>query len=37
MMTRDTLVDIGAELANALVPGGGVIVKLVGVATKPQN
>ncbi len=34
MMTRETLFDVGAELANALVPGGGVVVKLVGAATK---
>ena len=37
MMTRETLLDIGAELANSLVPGGGVLVKLVGAATKPAD
>lgn len=34
MMTRDNLFDVGAELANALIPGGGVVVKLVSAATK---
>jgi hypothetical protein len=34
MMTRENLFDVGAEVANALVPGGGVLVKLVNVATK---
>lgn len=36
-MTRDILLDIGAELANALVPGGGVLIKLVGAATAPPK
>lgn len=34
MMTRENLFDVGAEVANALVPGGGVLVKLVNAATK---
>lgn len=35
MVTREVLFDVGAELASSLVPGGGVVVKLVGAATKP--
>lgn len=31
---RDMLFDIGAEVANLIVPGGSIVVKLVGNATK---
>ncbi len=37
VMTRENLFDVGAELANALIPGGGVVVKLVNAATKPTG
>jgi len=30
MANRDVLFDVGAELAGAVVPGGGVVVKMVG-------
>jgi hypothetical protein len=34
---RDALFDLGAEMANLIVPGGGVVVKLVHTATKKTN
>jgi len=37
VMTRDTLFDLGAEVAAAVVPGGGVAVKLVGKVTQPRS
>jgi hypothetical protein len=36
LATRDALFDMGAEVANLIVPGGSVIVKLVDKATKPR-
>jgi hypothetical protein len=35
LVTRDSLFDLGAEMANLIVPGGSVVVKLVANATKP--
>ena len=34
ILTRETLVDLGAEVAGCLVPGGGVAVKLIGKVTE---
>jgi len=34
LVTRDVLFDMGAEVANLIVPGGSVVVKLVNNATK---
>jgi hypothetical protein len=36
LATRDALFDMGAEVANLIVPGGSVVVKLVDKATKPR-
>jgi hypothetical protein len=36
LATRDALFDMGAEVANLIVPGGAVVVKMVGNATKPR-
>lgn len=33
ILTREALVDLGAEVAGSLVPGGGVGVKLLGKMT----
>lgn len=30
IITRETLLDLGAEVAGSLVPGGGVAIKLIG-------
>lgn len=30
IITRETLFDVGAEVAGSLIPGGGVAVKLIG-------
>ncbi len=34
ILTRETLVDLGAEVAGCFVPGGGVAVKLIGKMTE---
>lgn len=34
--SRDALFDLGTEVANLIVPGGGVVVTLVNNATKPR-
>ncbi len=34
VMTRDMLIESGAEIAGAVVPGGGVAVKLIGRLTE---
>ena len=34
-LTRDMLVDIGAEMAGTLVPGGGAAVKLLSKLVAP--
>jgi hypothetical protein len=34
--SRDALFDLGTEVANLIVPGGGVVVSLVNSATKPR-
>jgi hypothetical protein len=36
LATRDALFDMGAEVANLILPGGSVVVKLVDKATKPR-
>lgn len=36
VMTRETLFELGAEVAGSLVPGGGVAVRLIGKLTEPQ-
>ena len=36
VVTRDTLIELGAEVAGAFVPGGGVAVKLVGKMIDPN-
>jgi len=37
LVTRDALFDIGGEMANMVVPGGSVVVKLVNIATHPPR
>ena len=32
-LTRDRLIDLGSELVNLAVPGGGLVIKAVGYAT----
>ena len=34
VMTRDMFFDIGGEIANSMVPGGGVVVKMIDRMTK---
>ena len=34
VMTRDMFFDIGGEIANGMVPGGGVVVKIIDRMTK---
>lgn len=34
VMTRETLIDVGAEIVGNLVPGGNVVVKIVGKVTQ---
>jgi hypothetical protein len=36
VMTRETLFDLGAEVAGAVVPGGGAAVKVIGRMTQPR-
>ncbi len=33
-MTRDMFFDIGGEIANGMVPSGGVVVKMIDKMTK---
>ncbi len=33
-MTREMLLDAGCELAGAVVPGGGIAVKIIGKLTE---
>ena len=35
--TRDSLFDLGGEVANLIIPGGSVVVKLVHTATKKTS
>ncbi len=37
VITRDMLLDLGAEMAGAFVPGGGAAVKLLGKMTEPRK
>lgn len=37
MITRETLVDLGAEVAGSLIPGGGIAVKLIGKFSEPDK
>ena len=37
IVTRDMLVDLGAEVAGSLIPGGGVAVKLIGKMTDSSS
>lgn len=37
VVTRDMLVDLGADVANAIVPGGGFAVKTLAKLTNPQS
>ena len=34
VMTRDMFFDIGGEIANGMVPGSGVVVKMIDRMTK---
>ena len=34
VMTRDMFFDIGGEIANGMVPSGGVVVKMIDKMTK---
>ncbi|HOI67894.1 MAG TPA: hypothetical protein PLD03_14985, partial [Thiomonas arsenitoxydans] len=34
VMTREMLLDAGCELAGAVVPGGGIAVKIIGKLTE---
>lgn len=36
IITRETLLDLGAEVAGSLIPGGGVAVKLIGKMSEPS-
>jgi hypothetical protein len=35
IMTRDMLVEVGAELASSIIPGSGAAVKVIGRMTEP--
>jgi hypothetical protein len=35
--SRDMLIEVGAEIAGALVPGGNVAVKMIGSLTDPKH
>lgn len=37
IMTRDMLLDLGAEMAGGLIPGGGVAVKVIGKITEAEK
>ncbi|HSU21548.1 MAG TPA: hypothetical protein VLK60_06620 [Variovorax sp.] len=37
VLTRDMLIDIGAEVTGAFIPGGGTAVKLLGKFTEPRR
>lgn len=37
IMTRDMLLDLGAEMAGGLIPGGAVAVKVLGKITEAEN
>lgn len=37
IITRETLVDLGAEVAGSLIPGGGIAVKLIGKLSEPDK
>ena len=37
IITRETLLDLGAEVAGSLIPGGGVAVKLIGKIAAPAK
>lgn len=36
IITRESLLDLGAEVAGSLIPGGGVAVKLIGKMSEPN-
>lgn len=37
IITRETLLDLGAEVAGSLVPGGGMAVKIIGKIAAPPK
>ena len=37
IITRETLLDLGAEVAGSLLPGGGVAVKIIGKIAAPTK
>lgn len=37
IITRETLLDLGAEVAGSLLPGGGVAVKIIGKIAAPNK
>lgn len=37
IITRETLMDLGAEVAGSLIPGGGVAVKIIGKIAAPPK
>lgn len=37
IITRETLLELGGEVASSFVPGGGVAVKIIGKITAPPR
>jgi hypothetical protein len=37
ILTREMLVDLGADMAGTIIPGGGVAVKLIAKISDPNH